>query len=452
MSSKNDGATLDQESEKEKKRKFKSTLTTKLSNGELIVNERKHARTTCGCETQYDLEHLMKSVRALIGTNKEIWDRCKENKVNSQITGIETMMFLGTDDHDNRIQIRRISYEEVTIRSKESHNIIDEVHCLRPRGNDNTVIEVISRPKLTIFDFKAPPKLPQSWTDTFAGHGEQTGLEFDYEEYFKRALILNDDVLVSYLASFLTHLEDMHVFLGNIETWLCEGNSNLAFLNDLFCKNVEIQDIHDSLCCKGEGTELVFSSICVKCFHPLHAHDTGRYYCPNPKMTKSEVDSILDDSSSGELYPSKINCFCVVPTTNCCTLTSGDATSMRDDATSSDDISLDSLSSEQRGTFYDPIPTLFFTANTSKCDQLDLSFDLNIRTERNRLQFMIPFLKLYNTDSGVSEFVCAIRGSDVGVSVGEIVCANGDSDVGENVGEIVCANGGSDVGESIGEV
>ena len=183
---------------------------------EIIQDERKKASTnleTAADET--DLEYLMKTVQALISTNTDIWGRCNHHEA-----------------LDTEWNVRLLCCETATLQADcSSYSNISH-------------IEVTSTPTMSTFNIGHPPELPISLTDIFAV--KSSGNFYDCDEYLKKSLILSDDVLPGFLKTLQTHLEDVQVFLGRIESWILEGTSNLEYLNTLFETDIgnEIEQQH----------------------------------------------------------------------------------------------------------------------------------------------------------------------------------------------------------------
>jgi len=65
----------------------------------------------------------------------------------------------------------------------------------------------------------------------------------NYSEYLKRSLILEDSIMLPFLAILKDHLEEFQVFLGSVESWLMENTGNIIFLQQTF--NVTLENSKD---------------------------------------------------------------------------------------------------------------------------------------------------------------------------------------------------------------
>jgi hypothetical protein len=89
--------------------------------------------------------------------------------------------------------------------------------------------------------------------------------------YLKKAALLNDGVLVSFLTQVQEHLENVQIFLGKIETWLSEPVSSTQFLNELFGNGAAlIEDVNGSMC--KPGAEVYHSAMCILCCESRSSH------------------------------------------------------------------------------------------------------------------------------------------------------------------------------------
>ena len=92
--------------------------------------------------------------------------------------------------------------------------------------------------------FASQPLIPANLTNTVPqGSCHKESQPFpDYDAYFMTAVLLQNDVLASFLQTLQPHLEDIQVWLGAIESWILESQSIVDFLNNLFEENLEIKD------------------------------------------------------------------------------------------------------------------------------------------------------------------------------------------------------------------
>jgi len=62
----------------------------------------------------------------------------------------------------------------------------------------------------------------------------------DYQQYFENALVLQDDVLVPFLALFRKHLEEVQVGLGKVDEWQSEAQEIKDFLEGVLKVEVSV--------------------------------------------------------------------------------------------------------------------------------------------------------------------------------------------------------------------
>jgi hypothetical protein len=229
-------------------------------------------------EDQHDLRHLLRSANALITMNQEIWERCKEDRC------IITNGFLPFSRHSLKVR------------------------CDSPKNEDHISVSVQLEVKCK--DFGAPPRIPSGLLDLIGLENETGGdaqcKQFegfpDYRLYLEKQVgLLNDVVLVPFLLKFKEHLESIHVYLGNIESWLLEPSLHAQFLKDLTGEEVSIPNNKPGIWCHG-GTPCCVkhppSSICLKCHNPFEYHENEstmlkvgttpcyRHFCPSGKTSE----------------------------------------------------------------------------------------------------------------------------------------------------------------------
>jgi len=116
----------------------------------------------------------------------------------------------------------------------------------------------------------------------------------DYEGYIERASLLQNGVLTSFLQKLQTHLEEVQYYVGEIEEWLTEPQSVVAFLNDLFEKDLKVGCVGDNWENDASTNE---NTTCINCFTLRSSHalrqakynnsnnSPGRFYgSPDPDV------------------------------------------------------------------------------------------------------------------------------------------------------------------------
>ncbi|KAL7448566.1 hypothetical protein ACHAWC_000730 [Mediolabrus comicus] len=163
----------------------------------------------------YDIDHNIREIRAILKMNAEILDRC---------------MKFSTGGGESATSFKRIAYEVVATRAR----------------NDGT--QVITQPIRTTKEFNTTPlsKLPEGLDDIIVSRkmiGDNLSSFIDFEIFFKRALLLHDTVLQPFLPKLKEHLMTIQVCLGEIDAWVIqETQNNINFLEETFKKKMEIPD------------------------------------------------------------------------------------------------------------------------------------------------------------------------------------------------------------------
>ena len=187
--------------------------------------------------------------------------------------------------------------------------------------------------------FGTPPTIPACLSSLFLIDAPLDGEVFHCcNAYLKKAALLNDGVLVSFLTQVQEHLENVQIFLGKIETWLSEPVSSTQFLNELFGNGAAlIEDVNGSMC--KPGAEVYHSAMCILCCESRSSH-------------------IRRDERYGH-------------------------------------ISYKCQGTTQIGIFYCPAPTTLFTANTAPMGgEMNMTFDCCTDDGKEKLTTFVAFLKI----------------------------------------------------------
>lgn len=137
-------------------------------------------------EVEVDLDHLVRTVRAIVSTNKEIWEGCKGSKCS---------------ESDGALCFGRVGYSKVMVKTESSSSL-----------NFEAVAETTTK------DFGYFILLPDKLTYIITPNMGEDGIFPDYERYLDTCLLLHEDILGPFLASLKEHLEAMQVFLGSINS------------------------------------------------------------------------------------------------------------------------------------------------------------------------------------------------------------------------------------------
>ena len=242
---------------------------------EAIEQLRKEKKTeTSGDDGCYDDEDdndqqfdvMFSTVRALIGTNNEIWERCTP-----YYRKLDTSYGVGGNKTD-LIRFYRVGYFTVDVHKSWYHQ-------------DMTFT---TSSKLEVRNFKPFPSLPTVLTNIFSfGEAQDLdGIFSNYEKYLTKITYSEKRLAFQFLSTFKKHLEDVHVALGEIEAWITEPLHTLDFINTQFREGQDLvipklEDI-PTKDCRGADEH----SICKRCFYPCGEHTKKRaakyyYCCPN---------------------------------------------------------------------------------------------------------------------------------------------------------------------------
>ncbi len=173
----------------------------------------------------YDIDHNVREIRAILKMNSEILDRC---------------MKFSTGGGESATSFKRIAYEVVTTRARKK--------VLQFFVRDENGTQVITKPIRTTKEFNTDPlsKLPEGLDDIIVSRnmtGDNLSSFIDFEVFFKRALLLHDTVLEQFLPKLKEHLMSIQVCLGEIDAWVIqESKETITFLEETFKKKMEIPD------------------------------------------------------------------------------------------------------------------------------------------------------------------------------------------------------------------
>jgi len=221
-----------------------------LTADDFLKDLRNKAQKTLASGDDKDLEYMVKLVRGLIAANTEIWERCSEHMVHKGDAVIPV------------IKMKKLCYEQAFAKTSTSYQT----------QSSSITTQLVPRTK----DFGKAPSIPAALTDIIASYQKIGDVLPDYETYFRTGALLQDGILVSFLKSFQTHLEQVQVFLGGIEEWLSEPESTVGFLNGLFKTDLKIGSVKEEQMCTNEQAT-PGSSICIKCCMSRSAHVKTSY-------------------------------------------------------------------------------------------------------------------------------------------------------------------------------
>ena len=308
--------------------KIKEQTTDKFLCGERQIAQESLSQNS----SHHDLDYVMKSVRGLIKINAEIWSACKEHMLPGSC-----------------VKMKRACYKEgiVVITS--------------------TTLAIRSKKELCLHDFGEPPAFPACLSNLIS-LAETPEVLPDYDSYLKKAVLLHDKVLVSFLIKFQKHLENVQIFLGHIESWMAEPESTVRFLNELFGENVaSIETIDESMCRRSpRGDSDIDSDI----------------------DSEDDIDSDIDSEedfegdSEGEMAASTICIHCYNPYSSH-PKHKRNYTSIK-------------CSSGIPGLFYDPAATVLYSSTkVPEGSKMEMKFNLCTDDGKEKLKTFVAFLKMY---------------------------------------------------------
>jgi hypothetical protein len=171
---------------------------------ELIAHSREAAIKQLKSKHEFqDLDIAIKTVRALVVTNEEIWSRCRDKY---SVGG-------------NVFIMKRVKQVDVW-----SHDDMTTV---------SAIVETVSED----FDTEPLRVLPESLRLFEPKKDDAKGVT-DFKAFFSTCLITHEDVLLPLLSKLKEHLEKVQVCLGRIDEWVMQSTKNIEFLNTTFNVNM----------------------------------------------------------------------------------------------------------------------------------------------------------------------------------------------------------------------
>jgi len=215
-----------------------------------------HGNATADTDTDGEVDDdrfnvLFSTVRALIGTNNEIWERCLPHKKEGPVK--DTLRFY------------RLAYPTVKA----------------VKGAPSTNMHFSTCLELEVEDFAAFPCLPSILSNIVPFEKDTNGSFTKYGDFMIKISYMAKSLAYHSFSILKDHLEDIQVALGKIETWITGSEDGKNFINRKFGSNLEIPELGDAA--TSDGRYFASSSICVKCFQRKDEHNTYYYpySCPN---------------------------------------------------------------------------------------------------------------------------------------------------------------------------
>jgi len=163
---------------------------------------------------------LIKTTQALVTSNNEIWDRCKAN----------------FSKHENK-QFNHLSEKPNLIFQRVGFSVVNALSRTDGYGRSLAFLSQCVQ-KTKAFSV---PCFPHPLRTVVIPSLDKYGM-LNYSEYLKRSFILEESIMLPFLAILKDHLEEFQVFLGDIESWLMISARSAAFLQETF--NVALPGNH----------------------------------------------------------------------------------------------------------------------------------------------------------------------------------------------------------------
>jgi hypothetical protein len=293
-----------------------------------------------------DLDHLVRTTRAILAMNNEIWMRCKQarqtEKTSTQASTEGAAIF------------QRIAFRTIEVTSSDSQP---------------GTLGFMTTAELKHKDFGLPLPIPQELTDIIAFKMKGPKSIFpDYDLFFERSLLLHEDVLIPFLLKLKNHLEWIQVFLGQIDAWLMEPVSYVEFIKEVFDKELIIPTKEEGAmpCMKECTMKHPALSSCLICGEPFSSHR---------QPSQNSPSSSYSFSSQGPHGAPQSSLFM-----------------QRSQNDQGHSCALDQYFGTKRGSFmcFSPEPQLLKTCEASG-NHTD-TFDIAMETDRKRLKIFLEFV------------------------------------------------------------
>eukprot|EP00956_Cyclotella_meneghiniana_P014426 scaffold21566_cov73-Cyclotella_meneghiniana.AAC.7 len=113
---------------------------------------------------------------------------------------------------------------------------LDEVKVVNTNYRSTSIVAVAK--EMTRHFSLEPLKVLPDCLDIFEPKRNEAG-HIDFKIYFRRSLVLHDDVLLPFLSKLKKHLEEVQVCLGAVDGWVMCTPNNIEFLEETFgIKNI----------------------------------------------------------------------------------------------------------------------------------------------------------------------------------------------------------------------
>lgn len=191
-----------------------------------------------------DLDLAVKTTRALLSSNKEIWQRCVES---------------GCGPQDDKLIFERAAFTKIQVKTTS-------INATQKTLSFQAV------PELTTNDFGAPKPVPEQLTEIVAPTLAPDGIFPNYDRYLETALLLNKETLLPFLSVLKKHLEDIQILLGEIDSWLMTGSFCIDYMNENFNSSRNDFELPESTigCDAYRCGKSHIGLVCVRCKRTFH--------------------------------------------------------------------------------------------------------------------------------------------------------------------------------------
>jgi len=191
-----------------------------------------------------DLDYLIKITQALVSTNEEIWERCKANLDKEPMVADP-----GCEGEGNGLTFVRTGFNEVTVETTPDNWLIFKTLC-----------------EIEYEDFSITP-FPEELSNIIPPRRRVKKEEafINYKEYLQYSFLLEETVLLPFLAILKDHLEKIQADLGAVETWIMGSTRSISFLQETFSTVLEIktQNMYNKETC---------NEFCLRCGYDFEDH------------------------------------------------------------------------------------------------------------------------------------------------------------------------------------
>lgn len=219
-----------------------------------LLEMRRRALTRKGLRAQREerttLEHLIRTTRAILATNGEIWERCKPfccGKVVEDTTSTTASTPSSRRSSSTILQQRQQQHPPA---SKASPRLLfcRLAHSTVKANTYDGLLSMESALEVTKRSFHLPMAIPYPLNRMIAlPRQPKDDIMPNFDLMLKRAMLLSEDILVLYLMEFKDFLEKLQVALGEVDSWLLETEKCKAFLKEYFGKDGDFFEIDDDV-------------------------------------------------------------------------------------------------------------------------------------------------------------------------------------------------------------